>query len=133
MQPRDASKRAAANLTRHQSLTRIRSKSTGSVLAQHFVTGCQLVPMTLRQLEQTFRRVSHLQHVSAILQWDEAVMMASAGGDERARAMAILGSVVHEHVTAPEVTDWLASAEAVEGGAGPQARSVPLRWQKLCR
>jgi carboxypeptidase Taq len=67
--------------------------------------------MTIGQLEQTFRRVSHLQHVSAILQWDEAVMMASAGGDERSRAMATLGAVVHEHLTAPEVTDWLASAE----------------------
>jgi carboxypeptidase Taq len=87
--------------------------------------------MTLHQLEQTFRRVSHLQHVSAILQWDEAVMMASAGGDERARAMATLGSVVHEHLTASEVTDWLASAEE-ESAAGQldQLQRANLREMK---
>lgn len=89
--------------------------------------------MTLHQLEQTFRRVSHLQHVSAILQWDEAVMMASAGGDERARAMATLGSVVHEHLTASEVTDWLASAEADSGNLDQLQRANLREMKRIVR
>ncbi|MEY4578937.1 MAG: hypothetical protein RL701_3640 [Pseudomonadota bacterium] len=67
--------------------------------------------MSIEQLERHFRRISHLQHVSAIMQWDEAVMMPAAAGPERAAALATLGVVVHEHLTAPQLGDWLAAAE----------------------
>ncbi|HEX4354360.1 MAG TPA: carboxypeptidase M32 [Polyangiales bacterium] len=68
--------------------------------------------MSFPQLEQQFRRIAHLQHVSAIMQWDEAVMMPAAAGDERADAMAALGVVIHEHLTAPQLPEWLAAADA---------------------
>jgi len=68
--------------------------------------------MSLADLERQFLRVARLQHVSAIMQWDEAVMMPAAAGDSRANAMATLGVVVHEHLTAPQLADWLLAAEA---------------------
>ena len=43
--------------------------------------------MSMEQLERHFRRISHLSHVSAIMQWDEAVMMPLAAGAERAAAL----------------------------------------------
>jgi carboxypeptidase Taq len=73
--------------------------------------------MSLARLERQFQRISHLQHVTAIMQWDEAVMMPAAAGDDRASALSALGVVVHEHLTAPEASDWLAAAEA-EQSAG---------------
>ncbi|HKU36603.1 MAG TPA: carboxypeptidase M32 [Polyangiales bacterium] len=73
--------------------------------------------MSFAQLERQFRRIAHLEHVSAILSWDEAVMMPEAAGPDRADAMAALGVVLHEHLTAPQLNDWLAVAEQ-EAGAG---------------
>ncbi|HEY2736455.1 MAG TPA: carboxypeptidase M32 [Polyangiales bacterium] len=68
--------------------------------------------MSFAQLERQFRRIAQLQHVSAIMQWDEAVMMPAAAGDERAEAMAALGVVIHEHLTAPQLPEWLADADS---------------------
>jgi carboxypeptidase Taq len=73
--------------------------------------------MSIQQLEQRFRRIAHLQHIAAIMQWDEAVMMPAAAGAERTDALATLGVVVHEHLTAPDLGDWLQGAEA-EHAAG---------------
>lgn len=73
--------------------------------------------MSFAQLERQFRRIAHLEHASAILSWDEAVMMPEAAGPDRADAMAALGVVLHEHLTAPQLNDWLAVAEQ-EAGAG---------------
>ncbi len=84
--------------------------------------------MSLAQLERQFRRIHHLQHVSAILQWDEAVMMPAAAGDARADAMATFGVVVHEHLTAPQLVDWLAAAEEeASTGALDAAQLANLR------
>jgi carboxypeptidase Taq len=44
-------------------------------------------------------------------------MMPPAAGEERADAMSALGVVLHEHLTAPQLNDWLAIAEQ-EAGAG---------------
>jgi carboxypeptidase Taq len=80
--------------------------------------------MSIERLERQFRRIAHLQHVSAIMQWDEAVMMPPAAGSERAAALATLGVVVHEHLTAPELAEWLAAAEAERGSGQLDARQV---------
>jgi carboxypeptidase Taq len=67
--------------------------------------------MSYRALEQHFRRLGHLQHVAAILGWDEAVIMPSASGPQRAEAMATLQVLIHEQLTDPRLADWLARAE----------------------
>jgi carboxypeptidase Taq len=55
--------------------------------------------MSYPALERHFRRLGHLQHVAAILQWDEAVMMPPGSGAERAEATAALQVVLHELLT----------------------------------
>jgi len=87
--------------------------------------------MSFSQLESQFRRIAHLEHVAAILSWDEAVMMPEAAGHARADAMSALGVVVHEHLTAPQLNDWLAEAEH-EAGAGKleATQSANLREMK---
>jgi carboxypeptidase Taq len=87
--------------------------------------------MSIQHLEQRFRRIAHLQHIHAIMQWDEAVMMPPAAGAERADALATLGVVLHEHLTAPELGAWLDAAEA-ERAAGKlgDAQAANLREMK---
>lgn len=88
--------------------------------------------MSFAQLESQFRRISHLEHVSAILSWDEAVMMPEASGSARAEAMSALGVVVHEHLTAPQLNDWLAEAEH-EASAGKLAAPQRANLREMKR
>jgi carboxypeptidase Taq len=84
--------------------------------------------MSLARLERQFQRIYQLQHVNAILQWDEAVMMPPAAGEDRASALAGLGVVLHEHLTAPQLAEWLAAAEAeVRAGEVTEAQAANLR------
>lgn len=79
--------------------------------------------MSYRALEQHFRRLSHLQHAAAILQWDEAVMMPRGSGQKRAEAMATLQVLIHEQLTdarLPELTE-AAEREASTLNAGERA------------
>src|SRR4051812_8162753 len=66
--------------------------------------------MSYLALEQHFRRLGHLQHVSAILQWDEAVMMPQASGEERAEATATLQVVLHELLSDPRLESLVQDA-----------------------
>ncbi len=68
--------------------------------------------MSYSALERHFRRLGHLQHVAAILGWDEAVIMPPAAGEKRAQAMATLQVLIHEQLTDPRLADWLANVEA---------------------
>jgi len=67
--------------------------------------------MSYRALEQHFRRLGHLSHAAAILQWDEAVMMPPASGGKRAEAMATLQVLIHEHLTDQRLGDWVEQAD----------------------
>ncbi|MCH9769260.1 MAG: carboxypeptidase M32 [Gammaproteobacteria bacterium] len=63
-----------------------------------------------QQLEALFTKLDHLEHLSALANWDEAVMMPSGGGPARAEAMATLQTVQHELLTDPKVSELLAKA-----------------------
>jgi carboxypeptidase Taq len=89
--------------------------------------------MSFQQLESQFRRIAQLEHVSAILSWDEAVMMPDAAGPSRADAMSALGVVVHEHLTAPQLNDWLAEAERDAGKLEPVQRANLREMKRLVR
>jgi carboxypeptidase Taq len=67
--------------------------------------------MAYRAVEQHFRRLGHLSHAAAILQWDEAVMMPSGSGPKRAEAMATLQVLLHEQLTDPRIAELVAQAE----------------------
>lgn len=88
--------------------------------------------MSFSQLEAQFRRIAHLEHVSAILSWDEAVMMPEAAGHARADAMSALGVVVHEHLTASQLNDWLAAAEQ-EASSGKLAAAQRANLREMKR
>jgi carboxypeptidase Taq len=92
-------------------------------------------PMSFSQLETQFRRVAHLEHVSAILHWDEAVMMPEAAGAARADALSALGVVLHEHLTAPQLNEWLAVAEdeARRGTLQAEQRANLREMQRIVR
>jgi len=74
-------------------------------------------------LEARFRRVAAVEGALAVLSWDRMVMMPAGGGEARAEQAATLGVIAHELLTAPEVADLLAAAEA-EGVAGWRATSL---------
>lgn len=62
------------------------------------------------KLRAHYQRIGHLNHVAAIVGWDEAVMMPSGGGDARADAMATLEGLIHELSVAPHVSELIAGA-----------------------
>jgi carboxypeptidase Taq len=88
--------------------------------------------MSYRALEHHFRRLGHLQHVAAILGWDEAVIMPAAAGDQRAEAMATLQVIIHEQLTDARLPDWLALAEQ-EPDLSPFERANVREIQRLVR
>ena len=46
--------------------------------------------MSYLALEQHFRRLAQLEHLEAIVAWDEATMMPEGGGEARGEAIATL-------------------------------------------
>src|SRR4051794_7397005 len=68
--------------------------------------------MTYAALEEHFRRLSRLEHLEAMGQWDEAAMMPEGGGAARSAALATLRGVIHAEATSPRVAELLAKAES---------------------
>lgn len=79
--------------------------------------------MSFDRLDALCHRLDALDHAQAILGVDEAVMMPEGSGSARAAAMAEIAALHHDMSTAPEVAEWLATAEATE--------SDPLRRAAL--
>lgn len=65
-----------------------------------------------QHLEKIFCELSHIEHISAICHWDEAVMMPSGGGSARAEALATLHTLHHEMLVKPHVGEWIIQAKA---------------------
>jgi carboxypeptidase Taq len=63
------------------------------------------------QLEKTFREISYLDHTSAILSWDEQVMMPDGGGNSRAEVMAYIAGLTSQKLKNPEVLKQISEAE----------------------
>ncbi|MCC7440621.1 MAG: carboxypeptidase M32 [Bdellovibrionales bacterium] len=68
-------------------------------------------PTGYSALEKLTQRIHHLQHLSAIVGWDEAVMMPEGGSESRAGAMAELNVMIHEAYNGPEIPEILARAK----------------------
>jgi len=67
------------------------------------------------QLEIRFRRIGLLGDAEAVLHWDWAAVMPPAGAQARSAQLAELKAVGHGLLTAPEVGDLIAAAEAEDG------------------
>ncbi|MET0341491.1 MAG: carboxypeptidase M32 [Polyangiales bacterium] len=83
--------------------------------------------MSYRALERHFQRLGHLQHLSSILHWDEAVMMPRASGPKRAEATATLHVLMHEQLTDPRLADLVAAAGEAGGEPLTPVEAANLR------
>lgn len=63
------------------------------------------------KLQQQFKRLSRIQHASAICGWDQAAMMPEGGNNARGEALAELSVISHQLLTAPELDDWFEEAQ----------------------
>lgn len=71
---------------------------------------------TYTTLEQRFRRLGVLGGVEQVLHWDRAVMMPPGGAGARSDQLVELSLMAHELITAPDMDDLLAEAEAASAG-----------------
>ena len=56
----------------------------------------------LKKLRATYREISQLSGVMALLGWDQQVYMPKAGVEGRANQMALLGGIIHDKATSEE-------------------------------
>jgi carboxypeptidase Taq len=92
-----------------------------------------LHPVSYALLSQHYRRLARLQHIEAIVSWDEATTMSAKGGADRGNALATLRGVLHDHATHPALGDWFATA-AQESGLEPwqraNLREMRHKWER---
>ena len=67
--------------------------------------------MSYQQLEQTFYRLAQLDHASAMLGWDQQVMMPAKGNEPRGRALAELSVMATEILQHNAMEDLFGAAE----------------------
>ena len=73
-----------------------------------------------------FNRIATLGEAEAVLNWDAAAVMPPGGGAARGEQLAVLAGISHGMLTAPEVADELAAAEAVPPPDEWQAANLRL-------
>lgn len=73
--------------------------------------------MAYTELCAHFRILSHLEEIGAIVEWDQAVNMPDAAGQNRAEAIATLSAECHRRMIDPQVREWLEQAKH-EGDLG---------------
>ncbi|HEV7264910.1 MAG TPA: carboxypeptidase M32 [Falsiroseomonas sp.] len=64
------------------------------------------------RLKARFARIGAINEAAGILHWDASAMMPPGGGHARGEQLAALAGVAHELLTAPQVAEDLAAAEA---------------------
>lgn len=68
--------------------------------------------MSFTKIDALCKNLEALDHALSILHADEATNMPEGGGEKRADAVSQLAAMAHERATAPNVEDWIATAEA---------------------
>lgn len=79
------------------------------------------------KIEALARRLGHLEHASAMLKWDEAVMMPQGGAASRAEALGALAVLSHETASHPQIGEWIERSRDELANTGPSARTA---WQQ---
>ena len=69
-------------------------------------------PAPLARLKQLDREIHLLEHVTALLQWDQETCLPPGAVEERAEQLALLEGEVHQRRTTSEMGDLIAAAEA---------------------
>ena len=73
------------------------------------------------RLRKRFERIATINECASVLGWDAAAMMPPGGGAARGDQLAVLAGIAHAQMTAPEVADDLAAAEALPASPDPWA------------
>jgi carboxypeptidase Taq len=73
------------------------------------------------RLLRRFERIATINECASVLGWDAATMMPRGGGAARGDQLAVLAGLAHAQITASEVADDLAAAEALPTDADPWA------------
>lgn len=68
-------------------------------------------PTAYARLEEIFRKANTLGDALSVLHWDMSTMMPEGGAAARGEQLALLKTLHHQFVTAPELPDLLAEAE----------------------
>ncbi|MBX9587531.1 MAG: carboxypeptidase M32 [Gammaproteobacteria bacterium] len=63
------------------------------------------------QLKDQLTKISHLNHLRRITEWDEAVMMPAGSGEARATALATLSEMIHDMETSDKIKDFIQHAK----------------------
>jgi len=69
-------------------------------------------PTAYLRLEAIFRKAGVLGDTLSVLGWDQGTMMPEGAAESRADQLALLKSMVHEIITAPEIPELLDQAES---------------------
>ncbi|WP_421915836.1 carboxypeptidase M32 [Mesorhizobium sp.] len=85
--------------------------------------------MSFQKLDDLGHKLEALEHALCILGADEATHMAVGGGEKRAEAMSALAGMQHARATAPDIADWLATAEEEALNDEQRAAVAELRRQ----
>lgn len=86
-----------------------------------------------RRLEARFARLSAVQGALAVLHWDSAAMMPPGGAAARGEQIAALSVIAHELLTAAEMAELLAQAEAGKAALEPGQAANLAEMQRLWR
>jgi carboxypeptidase Taq len=73
------------------------------------------------RLQKRFARIATINECASVLGWDSATMMPPGGGAARGDQLAVLAGLAHAQMTATEVADDLAAAEALPASPDPWA------------
>ena len=73
------------------------------------------------RLRKRFERIATINECASMLNWDAATMMPQGGGAARGDQLAVLAGLAHAQITAAEVADDLAAAEALPDSPDPWA------------
>lgn len=88
------------------------------------------------QLVKILREVKTLSHVSALLSWDQEVMMPPQGADTRAEQLALLSRIAHDKFTSPEAAAAFGALEDTSGLSHPEqacVREARRSWERETR
>lgn len=79
------------------------------------------------------RELQLVADASALLAWDQEVMMPPQGIAYRAEQMAWFDGYTHDRFTAPEVGEWIAASKAADTGEDPVVGTNLREWEREFR
>jgi carboxypeptidase Taq len=80
----------------------------------------------LTQLKERLTRVTDLERITRVLNWDQQTMMPPAGWQHRGNHLATIRRIHHETLTSPEIGRLLDELRDVEGSLDPDSDDAAL-------